>query len=203
MLTEDSLTTGTALGSGLFETLMKSIDGHLTKQHDLGRITGSDYSNAYIGAMTIASQTSLQYILGYDLVNSQVTKMDAETSQLESQIEKTKAEIRLVDSQIEKTKAEIEFLKLKSKTERAQTETTVDGVPIAGSMGKQIELLDRQIKAFKDDALIKLANTYKSTWEIRASTDDGTLTDLAGLNDTEIRTVLDAARIQLEIPKAK
>lgn len=65
-----------------------------------------------------------------------------------------------------------ELIKQKIKTEKAQIEDTVDGVPVTGSIGKQKSVYDAQIKGFKDDALQKAAKMMVDVWNIQRSTDE-------------------------------
>lgn len=53
-------------GDGTFDTVMKVISEHLEKEYKQGRITGSQYSEVYIGAIQAALGNATQFLLGRD-----------------------------------------------------------------------------------------------------------------------------------------
>lgn len=50
-------------GNGVFDTLIQSIERLITSQYDTGRITGSDYSTVYLGALQETLKTSIAFIM--------------------------------------------------------------------------------------------------------------------------------------------
>lgn len=58
-----SLTTETINGTGAFDALMRVTKLHLQAEYDAQRITGSDYTTVYLGALTAVLQTSIQFLL--------------------------------------------------------------------------------------------------------------------------------------------
>lgn len=58
------------------------------------------------------------------------------------------------------------------KTEAANIEDTIDGVPVGGSVGKQKEVYAAQIKGFKDDAMSKVLKMMIDVFSIQRGTDD-------------------------------
>lgn len=58
------------------------------------------------------------------------------------------------------------------KTEAAQIEDTIDGIPVGGSVGKQKEVYAAQIKGFKDDAMSKVLKMMIDVFSVQRSTDD-------------------------------
>lgn len=65
-LDEADLTSRTVGGSGLFDGLMVSMRAHLQEEHEAGRLTGKDYSNAYVSSTQAALGAAIQYLLGKD-----------------------------------------------------------------------------------------------------------------------------------------
>jgi len=61
----------------------------------------------------------------------------------------------------------------KVQSEAANTEDTVDGNTVAGTVGKQKEVYDAQIKGFRDDALQKATKMMTDIWTVQRSTDVG------------------------------
>jgi len=56
------LTDGTIGGSGIFDGLMVSVQAHLQREYQDGRITGGDYTKAYIALVGAAMQNAVQYV---------------------------------------------------------------------------------------------------------------------------------------------
>jgi hypothetical protein len=65
----DALTTNAIDGSGVFDKLMQVSKLHLKEEFDNNRITGSDYSNVYLGALQAVLQTSTQFLMNEQQVN--------------------------------------------------------------------------------------------------------------------------------------
>lgn len=65
-LTNDDLTTRTLNGGGTFDALMMGFDVHLKREFEAGRITGNDYTKAYIQLTQGAMANSVQFLLGRD-----------------------------------------------------------------------------------------------------------------------------------------
>ena len=49
-------------GDGVFDDLMEAINTHLDAQFKLGRITGTDFSTVYLGAMQSAIQQAVAFL---------------------------------------------------------------------------------------------------------------------------------------------
>lgn len=113
-----------------------------------------------------------------------------------------------------KAEAEIQLLDQKSATELAQTSNTIpadigidsetgprtifdhttDPDTVTGVVGEQRALFYQQKEGFIRDAEQKLSKMMIDTWSIRASTDIADAA-AAGVADTEISKILDAAKI--------
>jgi len=63
---------GVVTGDGVFDDLMEAINTQLKNQYDLGRITGTDYANVYLGALQSAIQQSVAFSLGQEKTNAEV-----------------------------------------------------------------------------------------------------------------------------------
>ena len=141
-------------------------------------------------------QTSLQFLLNKD-------KSDLEAQLIQAQIEKVNAEIDLVKQQtanavIEaevlraqkckldaefdvllqsklKTAAEVTLLGQKTQTEKAQT--VAMGVDADSVIGRQKDLYQAQATGFTRDAEQKVAKLMIDSWNVRRTTDEGTVAD--------------------------
>ena len=96
--------------------------------------------------------------------------------------------------QAEKANAEICVLEARCKNEQAQIKDIVDGVPVAGVLGKQKDLYQAQIDGFKRDAEQKLAKTLIDVWNVQRTTDEGFSVVGTGLENAEIKKVVDLAK---------
>lgn len=109
-LTEADLTDRTVNGAGLFDGLMAALDAHLLREYNAGRITGNNYSEAYIQLTQTAMGTAVQYLLGKDqsFYQAQLAQQQARA-----------AEIAVVGQRIE-----LETAKARLQMALIQTETT-------------------------------------------------------------------------------
>lgn len=58
-----AVTTETVDGDGTFDVLMRTVKLHLMEEFNAGRITGNDYMQLYLGALTTILQTSTQFLV--------------------------------------------------------------------------------------------------------------------------------------------
>ena len=218
-------------GAGVFDLLMKSVNGHLAQQFDLNRIKGAEYATVYLGSIESTLRVALDFLIQRDkaaleaqllqlqielgqiekekagvelektrvelqILQQQALKIPHEiellkaqaslTSQqalnavvegrvLEAQICKLKAEYDLIMAQIQKAIKEDELLTQKVATEKAQTNGT--GVDPNSVIGRQIILYKAQADGFARDAEQKAAKIMADTWNVRRTTDEGTIAD--------------------------
>lgn len=120
----------------------------------------------------VAAQT-LQIEAQTLLTNKQLELADKE-------IEKATKELLLLDQQLlvialnmDRTQAEIDLLIQKILTEKAQITDSIDGVPVAGVIGKQNELYTQQIAGFTRDNEQKVAKVFTDLYSVVRSTDNG------------------------------
>ncbi|QXV74382.1 putative tail protein [Rhizobium phage RHEph16] len=60
------LTDTTVGGAGVFDKLMTATKAHLRAEYDANRITGQDYTKAYIAMIEQSMATAVQFLLGKD-----------------------------------------------------------------------------------------------------------------------------------------
>jgi len=77
----------------------------------------------------------------------------------------------------------------KVKTEAAQTEDSVDGNTVTGSIGKQKEVHTAQAKGFKDDAMIKAAKQHFDAFAVSLS-NEAVSTIPTAFNDAAINSMM-------------
>lgn len=125
------LTTRTVGGAGIFDALMASTSAHLKAEFDKGRITGAEYTKAYI-ELTQASMTSaVAFALGkqqafwtaqqaqiaaissrvqLEMVKVNLAKLRIETETSEAQYAQAKIQLALTSAQLEHVTSEIALL---------------------------------------------------------------------------------------------
>lgn len=159
-----SLTTGEAVGSGIFDELMRTIKSHIDIEFKKGRITGKNYSEVYLGTIQYALNTALEYTLRYEKANKELEVMDEQIIQarkqnelldlqkaqlvitnataqynldsiLPKELDKITSEVDLIDQQILLAQAEISIKEKQELELAAKTSLT----------GKQEDLVDEQI----------------------------------------------------------
>lgn len=199
-LTINDLTLATLDGTGAFDVLMRANKAHLESEYQKNRIKGPEYSTVYLGSLESVMQTALQFLLNKD-------KADLEAQLIQAQIEKVNAEIDLVKQQtanaaIEaevlraqkckldaefdvllqsklKTAAEMTLLAQKTQTEKAQT--VAMGVDADSVIGRQKELYNAQTTGYTRDAEQKTAKLMVDSWNVRRTTDEGTVADATNM----------------------
>jgi hypothetical protein len=126
-LTNADLTTKAVGGTGTFDVLMDSLLVHLKTEYDKGRISGDQYSKAYVELTNGAMQNSVQFLLQRDQ-----SYWNAVTAQYQAQLaiaafvkakvdlETAKVQLQAVRMEAQKNAAEYALTKLKLSTEGAQ-----------------------------------------------------------------------------------
>ena len=199
-LTVNDLTQASLEGTGVFDVLMRANKAHLEAEYSKNRIRGPEYSTVYLGALESVMQAALQFLLNKD-------KVDLEAQLIQAQIEKVNAEIDLVvqqtanavieaevlraqkcklDAEFDillqsklKTAAEVTLLGQKTQTEKAQT--IAMGVDTDSVIGRQKVLYAAQAAGFERDAEQKAAKLMVDSWNVRRTTDEGTVADATNM----------------------
>lgn len=202
-LTNDDLTTRVVGGSGTFDALMASSSAHLKQEFKEGRITGGEYTKAYIATLEACMGNATQYLLGRDQAYwaAALAQIQAVTARVN--LATSQAQYVLTKAQALNAKSEYALTKLKLSTEsenycaalfnvssilpqqlklmleqtdaqRAQTlDTRADGSTVAGSVGKQKELYTQQIVSYQRDAEVKAAKLFTDAWITQKTIDEG------------------------------
>lgn len=170
--------TNLALGEGLVDQLMATVNHHLDVQYDQGRISGSDFANVYVGSIAAVMQFSTQYLLGTMLIDEQKSKADAETSLLGKQELKIDGELALIALQeaelryrieqllpLEKQRLELEVIKTQQEGLLITAQITKIDAEITylaaqeAMMLKQADKIDKEIEFLTAKIATELANT--------------------------------------------
>ena len=218
-VTNESLTTREVGGSGTFDALMESAHNHLKAEFKANRITGGEYTKAYIAMMESCMSNAVQFLLGRDQAYwaSAMAQIQAVTARV--QLATSKAQFVLAKIQALSAKSEYALTKMKIATEsetycaalfnadqmlpqqlkliteqteaqRAQTlDTRSDGATVSGSVGKQKELYSQQITSYQRDAEVKASKLFTDAWITQKTIDEG-LNPPNGFTNASIDTIL-------------
>lgn len=102
--------TNLALGEGLVDQLMATVNHHIDLQYKQNRLKGSDFAQVYVGSINSVMQFSTQYLLGTLLIDEQKGKLTAETSLTVKQEEEIEMRIGILELEQEKLRFEIDQL---------------------------------------------------------------------------------------------
>lgn len=147
-LSNGDLTTGIVGGTGTFDALMASVGAHLKVEFEKNRITGKDYTDAYVQVMANALNTATQFLLGKDqaywqaiLAQSQARRAEIEAVTARVQLDIAKAQ--LAASRYEAFNAKAQYALTKMQIANADAQYNL--------LNKQIEtaVVDKDIKVYQ------------------------------------------------------
>ncbi len=162
-------------GTGVFDVLMEKVEARLNEQFDSGRITGSDFANAYATIMGSVLGQSVNFVLnkdkaaaeamiaeatvekqwGYDVTtdgNGDLV-LGASTGQglVDQEITKAENEVDLTIGQVAKVYADIALVGQQQESELAQTSD-----PAGGLLKAKLDLIAAQTLGFASDTKQKV-----------------------------------------------
>lgn len=218
-VTNESLTTREVGGSGTFDALMESAHNHLKAEFKANRITGGEYTKAYIAMMEACMSNAVQFLLGRDQAYWAAAMAQIQAVTARVTLATSKAQFVLAKIQTLSAKSEYALTKMKIATEsetycaalfnasqmlpqqlklvteqteaqRAQTlDTRSDGATVTGSVGKQKELYSQQITSYQRDAEVKASKLFTDAWITQKTIDEG-LNPPNGFTNASIDTIL-------------
>lgn len=218
-ITNESLTTREVGGSGTFDALMESSSKHLKQEFKEGRITGGEYTKAYIATLEACMGNAVQFLLGRDQAFWQAALAQIQAVTARVQLATAQASYVLMKSQALNAKTEYALTKLKLTTEsetycaalynvdfmlpqqlkllveqteaqRGQTmDNRTDGTVIKGTIGKQKDLYSQQITSYQRDAEVKAGKLFTDAWITMKTIDEG-LNPPDQFTNSEINEVL-------------
>lgn len=139
-INNEDLTTKVVDGSGVFDALMGGIAAHLRREFEQNRITGQQYTEAFVGAAGGAMQSAVSFLLGRDQAYWQAINAELQARALEIgvitarvQLETAKAQLATARTQALTAEAEYGLTKIKISTEDQQyclLKAQTDGVEL-------------------------------------------------------------------------
>ena len=153
-------------GTGIFDVLMKAINGNIKVQYDNGNIDTSQYATVYLGAIQTAIQSAVDFLLREKLTEAQVDDVLKGTLLKQEQIDASKADtirndaestvkIATMNEQIAASKIEMSI-----KLDQAGKDLLIKQEQIDELIKKQ-ELMQEQINASQIEVALKIDQTAK------------------------------------------
>lgn len=163
-LTIEMLTERKVDGAGCFDAIMKAMRVHLAEEYEAGRITGAEYTKAYIATMQVSLQQAVAYLLGKDQAFYQA--LDTQAKALASNIDAYAAKVRLAIAQAQAhlVKAQYAGEVLKLGTIDKQTDQIM----------AQTDLTDAQTETQKQQKLLLVEQTEQAHSQVSDTRLDGT-----------------------------
>lgn len=129
-------------------------------------------------------------------IRNEAVRTINDTTRATNDTNKTVGELQALS---DKTTAEVALLDQKTETELAQVSDTVATGTVAGVIGKQKSLFQKQTDGFDRDAEQKLAKIMVDTWSVRMTVDGSGDSTAAGINDAQIAAVLTKAKTGIAV----
>lgn len=162
-ITLPDLTQAKVDGTGVFDTVMRAMVGHLEVEFSKGRLRGADYAQVYLSSLTPVLTNAVNFLLQKDEAANRAALVEAQVKLAEAQIKLVEVEILreqqnklLIEAQIRKIDRDIQTSDLSDAYITQQTQNLV----------KQNLLTDEQIK----QAIAETANTVITKDQIIAQT---------------------------------
>lgn len=193
-ITIDDLTTKELDGTGVFDSIMASLNVHMAAQFEEGRITGGDYAKVYLGAVQGAMQFGVQFLLGKDRAYLENLRLQAEVQTAQINRTRAVAEFHMARAQIQKMQYDALHARFLAYTTRNQYATSkmdlVTGYNGIVASEHQINLVIEQVDAARAQTKDTLAD---------GSAVQGVIAQDKALKEAQVETQLeglDTARAQ-------
>lgn len=171
-ITVEAFTGGEATGAGLFDELMRTVNSHLSTEFSEGRITGADYAQVYLTAITGAMQNSAQFVLEMEKTNKQIELMTEQILQAQKQnelLELQKQQLTIQNNTAQYNLDNIlpqQLNKLTNEVAQVAAQTTLIQEQTSTQQKQQLQLVAQTALTGKQEALVDeqiTAATYEYT----------------------------------------
>lgn len=138
------LTECTLEGSGVLDKLLQTARVHLQDEFQQGRITGKEYSNAYIAIYDRMVQSAIAYTLAAEKAPYEIAQLEAQTALIEEQRKQVEEETRYkLPAEIQQIQAQTVIIPKQGALIDAQVITTLREGDLKE---KQILLADKELR---------------------------------------------------------
>ena len=168
-LSDSDLTTGAINGTGAFDKLMVGVAAQLQGEYDAGRITGVEYTKAYIALTGSALSSSLQYLLSRDAAYWQAVQAQAAS---------VTARVQLATAKIQNAAAKLEAMNVKANYALAKLKLSILDTEYATGQYNLENLLPSQLaQTNAQTSLLSYDLTTVKPAEVANLNKQGTLLD--------------------------
>ena len=105
-LTLEDLTERVIDGNGVFDGVMTAMKAHLVEEYNAGRITGAEYTKAYIAMLQVGLQQAVQFLVSRDTAYYQALAAAIQAIQSSVEIYAAKVQLAIAQAQAHLTKAQ-------------------------------------------------------------------------------------------------
>lgn len=227
-ITNQDLTTGIIDGPGTFDSLMTGFKAHLREEYQNSRISGAEYTKAFIALTEGAMSNAVQFLLGQDAAYWQAVtaQVGAITARVGLAVAKLQYYNTLMEARNHRANYALTKLKLatedmtyatgkfnlenilpqqklllleQTEAQRAQTlDNRTDGDQVTGLLGKQKDLYSQQITSYKRDAELKAAKVFADAWTVMKTIDEG-LVPPNSFSNSNLDTILNTVKANNEL----
>ena len=147
-------------GTGVFDVLMKAINGNIKVQYDNGNIDTSQYATVYLGAIQTAIQSAVDFLLREKLTEAQVDDVLKGTLLKQAQIDDIAKGMLVKQEQIDASKADTTRNDNESVAKIATMNEQINASQIEVSLkidqtAKELQVKDEQIASSQAETIIK------------------------------------------------
>lgn len=100
-------------GTGIFDGLMKAINGNIQIQAEAGRITGAEYAEVYLGSLQSAMSEAMKYVLNKKSIEKSLEAQDVGIAisevQLAESSEKWAIQKKVLENQLEMSDVDVAY----------------------------------------------------------------------------------------------
>lgn len=152
------LTDGDVDGVGTFDRLMASMKAHLEQEYECNRITGAEYTKAYIELTTAALTTGMSFLFQREQVflQNQLTQMQARAAEIEA----VAAGARLEQQKQDAVRSQFDALNSRAQFAVSKMQLASAAAQVS-HIEKQAEVSDKQkLKLEAETSTIDYNRTY-------------------------------------------
>ena len=73
-------------GTGIFDSMIKAINGNIEVQFKTGRLTGAEYSDVYLGSLQVAISESMKFLMNKKMIEKGLEEKEVEISLKEAEL---------------------------------------------------------------------------------------------------------------------
>ena len=118
-----ALTDGTVDGNGAFDKVMQGIKAHLLEEFKGNRITGGEYTKAYIAMVEAGLANGVAFLLGKDRAFWEAQRAQIDAFRARVELETSKAQLALVSFQAKTAEAQYALAKMQALGASVEVET--------------------------------------------------------------------------------